>query len=71
MIIDCRAGGGVATFPSVPGLIRNHRGLGAVAEHTYGITMEAQVAHEITELFALQRCASKDGIKFMQAWEGT
>ena len=42
-----------------------------MAEHTYGITMEAQVAHEITELFALQRCASKDGIKFMQGWEGT
>ena len=29
--------------------------------------MEAQVACEITELLVLQRCASKDGIKFMQA----
>lgn len=29
--------------------------------------MEAQVAHEIAELLILQRRASKDGIKFMQA----
>jgi len=29
MTMDCRAGVGVAAFPSVSGLIRNHGGLGA------------------------------------------
>lgn len=31
--------------------------------------MEAQVANKTAEPLVLQCCASKDGIKFMQAWK--